>query len=107
MLNTKICIEDVIDPKYAEKTLINVCNIFCYEGTSCFASLSYRIFKENEFIIAVKEFAPDAYIKITVRASCGFENSNLSNPIIMKAKDFPLIDASRLTLPTWHYNESV
>jgi hypothetical protein len=107
LLGNEVFVEKIIDLRNAGNTLINISNIFCYEGTSCFANLSYRIFKENELIKNIKSVAPEAYIKITVRASHGFEKINRTTPIVLKAKDFPLTDKSLLMLPTWHQTESI
>ena len=38
----------ILDPN--KKTLINLSNIFCYEGTAMFSSLEYRLTKEKELL---------------------------------------------------------
>jgi len=42
-------IDELIQPT-DQKTLINLSNIFCYEGTAMFSSLEYRLHKENELL---------------------------------------------------------
>jgi hypothetical protein len=76
----------IINPD--KKTLINLSNIFCYEGTAMFSSLEYRSQKEKEIIDAV----PKEWTIISSMSSIqGFTNQQ---------KNFKL---SELTKPTWHY----
>jgi hypothetical protein len=70
-----------------KKTLINLSNIFCYEGTSVFASLEYRLEKEKE----LRNTIPKNWTTVIITSSVsGFtkENSN--------------IKITQLTKPTWH-----
>lgn len=67
---------DYLDPN--KKTFINLSNIFNYEGTTFFYSLSYRYFKEKKLVEKIKSKIPNAVIYFT-----------------MKSKLFE-------TIPTWH-----
>lgn len=70
-----------------KKTLINLSNIFCYEGTAVFASLEYRLQKEKELRNAI----PKNWTTVVITSSVsGFskENSN--------------VKITQLTKPTWH-----
>ncbi len=63
-----------------KKTLINLSNIFNYEGTTFFYSKNYRIFKEQQLLEKIKNKMPGAEVYFTMRSK--------------------LFDA----LPTWHIN---
>lgn len=73
--------------KYPDKkTLLNVSNIFNYEGTSMFCSLKYRLYKENMLISQL----PDHWdLLISQESNLGFGNSK---------------DITKLIKPTWHMN---
>lgn len=92
---------DVIDPSLQENTLINLSNIFCYEGTISFSPLYYRLEKELELIERIKKKAPAAHINFTSRAASGMiENLKTQG----KAQDFETIKINQLKKPTWHHN---
>jgi len=80
-----------------KKTIINLSNIFCYEGTSMFTSLTYRQYKENKILSCLPK---DYYTLFTRRASCGF-NSDIS----YYGKNLQPIDIKKLNKPTWHMNQ--
>jgi hypothetical protein len=107
LLGNKVNIKDLLDTALAKNTLINISNIFCYEGTACFANLNYRIFKENELISSIVELVPDAYVRIMMRSCVGFEETNNIKPFILQAKNIPRIEASKLQKPTWHMNKDL
>jgi hypothetical protein len=74
--------------KYSDKkTLINLSNIFCYEGTAMFSSLEYRLHKEKEIVSLIPK---DWDVMISVYSYQGFTNY---------IKD---ITISKLIKPTWH-----
>jgi hypothetical protein len=73
-----------------KKTLINLSNIFCYEGTAIFSSLEYRLKKEREVLNAI----PNSWTTLIIASSTsGFaeENSN--------------VKITQLIKPTWHVGE--
>ena len=82
-------------------TIINLSNIFCYEGTSMLSPLTYRLHKENQIIKQLQAHIPDARLNFTMRAASGFTDLKLAGCV----KDFPLTDIRQLTKPTWHINQ--
>ena len=92
------CLIDYIE---SGNTVVNLSNIFCYEGTAALAPLSYRLEKENQLIKQIKQKCPDAYINFTLRASRGFANTKLYG----YAKDMDVAELKDLIKPTWHYNQ--
>jgi hypothetical protein len=71
-----------------KKTLINLSNIFCYEGTAIFSSLEYRLIKEKQITTLLPA---DWTVLISLRSYHGFTNEE---------KD---VTITKLTKPTWHY----
>lgn len=67
-------------------TLINLNNVFNYEGTMAFSSLKYRLYKENMLLSMLPKHWD---ILITQHSYSGFGNEN---------------DITKLTKPTWHMN---
>ena len=59
---------DYIDPTI-EDTLINISNIFNYEGTVFFYSLEYRKYKENNLIANIRSAMPNAEVYCSLHAS--------------------------------------
>jgi hypothetical protein len=82
-----------LDPSVS--TVVNLSNIFNYEGTAFFYSLEYRLNKENQLIDKIKNLLPDAVINFTLRAAAGFTNTDSTR----------CIDLGELQRPTWHYNQ--
>jgi hypothetical protein len=83
MYDTQTLITDI-----DKKTLINLSNIFCYEGTAMFSSLEYRLRKEKEL---TKVIPTDWSVVFTTRSAHGFTNQNDD------------VKLEELTKPTWHY----
>lgn len=69
-------------------TLLNLSNIFCYEGTAMFSSLEYRLKKELEII---KSVPSEWTLMFSGRSASGFTN------------DFSNVRISKLKKPTWHF----
>jgi hypothetical protein len=90
----------VIDSSLEYDTLINLSNIFCYEGTSTLSNLKYRLEKENEIVNYFKSILPNAHINFSARASSGFETEENYVNIAKYIKLYSLTD---LIKPTWHY----
>jgi len=84
-----------------KRIMINLSNIFCYEGTMALTPLAYRLHKENQLISAIKEINPDAYINFASRASTGFFTSIFEG----KAKEFEPVNLSSLKKPTWRFDQ--
>jgi hypothetical protein len=71
-----------------QKTLINLSNIFCYEGTAMFFSLEYRFYKESELL----KHIPESWeVLISGKSTQGFTN---------QSTDVKIIELMR---PTWHF----
>jgi hypothetical protein len=74
--------------KTRRKTLINLSNIFCYEGTAMFSSLEYRLHKEKEILSSI----PEEWTVLASLHSCyGFTNCSKG------------VTISNLPKPTWHF----
>jgi hypothetical protein len=71
-----------------EDTLLNLSNIFCYEGTAMFSSLEYRLKKELEIINSVPS---NWTLTFTGRSASGFTD-NFNN-----------LKINNLRKPTWHF----
>lgn len=84
-----------------QETLINVSNIFCYEGTCAFSPLKYRLFKENQLLSNLQKHIPEAHVNFSMRAASGFVPCDLAG----KAKHLDTIDINLLKKPTWHVNQ--
>lgn len=52
-----------------ENTLINLSNIFNYEGTNFFYSLEYRKYKESKLLAEIADKCPDAEIYFNLKAN--------------------------------------
>jgi hypothetical protein len=84
----------MLDP--TQVTLINLSNVFCYEGTVAFANLEHRLYKENQVLRHIKNHIPNAYINFCGRAATGF------TPTPYFGQGIAEIALSQLTTPTWH-----
>lgn len=93
---------DFVDAENNSDTLINLSNIFCYEGTSCLTPLYYRVHKENEMLTLLKEKVPECTINFSSRAARGFQE-NLK--VVGICRDFELIKIENLKKPSWHYDQ--
>lgn len=77
--------------KDANKTFINLSNIFCYEGTATIYPLVYRLKKEQDLLLKLKSIS-NLTVNFTMQAACGF--SNMETPSM-----------SDLKKPTWHLQD--
>jgi len=68
LLNDLVLI-DHLDPDL--KTLVNLSNIFCYEGTAAKYSLKHRLTAQNNLVSALKNKVKDININFTIRADDG------------------------------------
>lgn len=84
-------------------TVVNLSNIFCYEGTAFFYSLEHRVFKENELITYIAGVLPKATINFSGRAALGFVPLKL----FFTADEKNLTDLKFATKPTWHWRDWV
>lgn len=81
-----------------KKTLINLSNIFAYEGTAALKPLYYRLYKENELIKTLQDKIQDIDISFSLRAASGFKKiPRMGNRKIIKP-----IQVEDLKRPTWH-----
>jgi hypothetical protein len=81
---------DVFTKFPEKKTLINLSNIFCYEGTVMFCSLKYRLHMEN---MLLSKLPSDWTILISQRSCYGFTDMHTG-----------VISINELKTPTWHMN---
>ena len=81
----ELSIVDYLDPKL--KTLVNLSNIFCYEGTAAMYSLQQRLEQQHQLVNTLKEKIKNVNINFTLKADSGF------------------IVNSNLLIPTWHLGE--
>lgn len=81
----------------SNKTIINLSNIFSYEGTSMFVSLAYKQYKENELL---KQLPQDYYVLFNGRSSLGF-NTVAS----YYGQHIEAVNIQHLVKPTWHMNQ--
>jgi hypothetical protein len=79
-----------------QNTIINLSNIFCYEGTMAFAALPYRLHKENQILSKINKHIPQAHVYFCDRAVSGFA----SMPNFKQGMEE--ITLSQLTVPSWH-----
>lgn len=80
--------------------LINLSNIFCYEGTTAFANLKYRLHRENKLISHIIDKFPESYLYFCNRACSGFKDVQYFDI----AKNFTTIELDSLKTPTYHQN---
>ena len=80
-----------------KSTIINLSNIFAYEGTILHYPLRYRLHRENQLISHVNEVLPHADIAFSSRACTGFVGCSLYGKL-------NTIDISMLNKPSYHMN---
>lgn len=80
-------------------TVIDMSNIFCYEGTAMMYSLQYRVQQENKLITLLQQELGDATIIFDQRAAEGIQSWVAETGLI---KDLQLTDFENLDLPSWH-----
>ena len=91
-----------IDQNNQQNTLINLSNIFCYEGTCNFNNLKLRICAENQIINKLKNTVPYSWLNFASRSAAGFmPPTNL----IKRCIDTDVIEIENLVKPTWHNND--
>ena len=84
----------------SQKTLINLSNIFCYEGTAALFPLYHRLQKENELIKKLKiKLDKSCILNFSKRAATGF----LDLKTVGDLQDFYPVEIADLKKPTWHY----
>jgi hypothetical protein len=91
-----MCNYDSILGTCDRKTLFNVSNIFCYEGTSMFSNLAYRLFKENELLRHVPKHV---YTFFNSRSCIGFID------VEHQGRGLEPVSINKLLKPTWHINQ--
>lgn len=91
-----------LDLTLEKHTLINLSNIFCYEGTSTLANTRFRLEKENELLRHLKNKLPEAWINFSARTNTGFINETV---LIQKLKDISIYKIQDFKAPTWRISE--
>lgn len=87
-----------LDP--SKRTLVNLSNIFAYEGTMYTFSLEKRLQKENEIIQKIQQTVPNAVIYFSMRSCTGF----VSHEFLDTAKNTKTFELCDIKTPTWHCN---
>lgn len=105
LLGESVDFTKFIDTSLLDHTIFNLSNIFSYEGTACFYSLSYRVFKENQLLEHIKDIAPNSWVAINMRSSGAFHFLESLYGEVVQASDIKLIEISKLKKPTWHINK--
>jgi hypothetical protein len=72
LLHDNISIDQYLNTSIKD-TFINLSNVFAYEGTAFFNSLTYRNVREQQLIDNIKQTLPDAVIYQSVTAKTGFD----------------------------------
>jgi len=83
-----------------KKTLINLSNIYAYEGTSFTHSLEKRLQKEKEMLDYIKKILPNSIISFSARACSGFIDCDYFG----SANSIKTYTVHDLKCPTWHSN---
>lgn len=68
----ELSIVDYLDPNL--KTLVNLSNIFCYEGTAAMYSLKHRMLAEENLVSVLRKYIKLIDINFTLRANAGHLN---------------------------------
>lgn len=84
-----------------KSTVVNLSNIFAYEGTASFYSLEYRLLRENRTINLIKQFLPKSIINFTARAADGFYTSQR----FFLAENAETVSLKDCQKPTWHVED--
>lgn len=87
-----ICDYESLLSNRTEKTLLNLSNIFCYEGTCVFSDLTYRLYKENELLSKIPK---NYFVLFNSRSCLGYTDAKLYG------KNLKTICLSKLKKPTW------
>jgi hypothetical protein len=82
-----------------QRTVIDMSNVFCYEGTAAMYSLRYRVAQENKLILALQQELGDATVIFDQRAAEGIQTWIAETGLV---KDLTLTDYNSLDLPSWH-----
>ena len=80
-------------------TVIDMSNIFCYEGTAMMYSLQYRVQQENKLIALLQQELGDATIIFDQRAAEGIQSWRAETGLV---SDLQVTDFESLCLPSWH-----
>jgi hypothetical protein len=91
-----------LDLELEDFTLVNLSNIFCYEGTSTLANTKFRLKKENELLDCLKNKIPNAWVNFSARTSAGFINAD---SCIQRIKETPMYTIQDFRAPTWRIQD--
>jgi hypothetical protein len=105
LINDVFDIRTIIDMSLVNDTIINLSNIFCYEGTCHFYSTDYKIYRENAVLENIKQYTPNATVFYSGRAAGAFDTNETLHGQLVKAKDIVLTDIKKLKWPTWRITD--
>jgi hypothetical protein len=86
-------------------TIINLSNIFCYEGTCHFYSSDYKIHRENLVLQNIKDNAPTASLYYSNRAAGVFDTTETLHGELTTGASVKLTKIQDLKLPTWRLTD--
>jgi len=89
----------IIPTEDQHATVIDMSNIFAYEGTVAFLPLEYRLKQENKLIKLLKDNLPHATVIFDKRAAEGIEKWKPETGCV---KDLTYTNWEDLDLPSWH-----
>jgi hypothetical protein len=105
LINGDFNIADIIDLDLVDDTIINLSNIFCYEGTSHFYSTDYKISRENLVLQNIKDYAPTASLYYSNRAAGAFDSRETLHGELTSGDQVKLTIQRNLKTPTWHFSD--
>jgi len=104
-IKTDLLIDDnLIDSVRSDskRTLVNLSNIFCYEGTIALFPVSHRVNRENSILTGLKnKLENECIVNFTMRAANGFTELQTTEEL----SKLEITQMSKLKKPTWHFNQ--
>lgn len=105
LINGDFDITKLIDMSLVNDTIINLSNIFCYEGTCHFYSSDYKIHRENLVLQNIKDNAPTASLYYSNRAAGVFDTTETLHGELTTGASVKLTKVQDLKLPTWRLTD--
>jgi hypothetical protein len=105
LINGEFDIRNIVDMQLIDNTVINLSNVFCYEGTCHFYSTDYKIYRENAVLENLKQYAPNATILHSGRAAGAFDSKETLHGEMITVKSIVLSNTKDLKLPTWRITD--
>jgi|TARA_R110000868_G_scaffold106759_1_gene292510 hypothetical protein len=90
---------NIIPTHNPKGTVIDLSNIFAYEGSAALLPLKYRIQQENTLVLLLQETMPLATVIFDKRAAEGFTTWKSETGLVA---DLKITQWNDLNLPSWH-----